>query len=169
MRGTAVLASALLLSVTACGGDDKPSGDAPLTADEKKAVASITAYWKKAGIEDDAAKCLGNRMVKSFGVDHLQDLKLLDDSFEANDAAGTVFSSKTDAPKAAAMIVDCRGLATLMKQQYTGIDDKAADCLATVYGRDRMVSVITATLEGQAPPETPQDVTVEMGKCVPNQ
>ena len=167
MKWIAATLPVLLLTATACGGgDEDPDSDAALTGADKTAATSITQFWMKAGVEKKGAECLGEQMVRSFGVAHLQDLELLDEKYHANDSADTVFSSATDAPKAAALIVDCRGLPTLMKQQYQGIDDETADCLAEAYGRDRMVEAMTASLKGEQGEATPEDVTLEMSKCV---
>jgi hypothetical protein len=168
MTKTLVGAAVLLLAVTACGGKAKDKLDAPLTGDDKAAASSISDYWVKAGITKKASDCLGEKYIREFGVAHLKDLKILDDSLKAQDTAGTAFKSKTDAPKAATMIVDCLTLPALMKQQDPNVDDRTAQCLADAYGRDRMIRAITASLEGTPAEETPADVAAEMSKCVPN-
>lgn len=169
MKPIAATLPVLLLSLTATacgGGDETPDDEGPLTGADRTAAASITQFWLEAGVEKSGAQCLGEEMVRSFGVAHLQDLDLLDERYQANDSATTVFRSATDAPKAAALIVDCRGLPTLMKQQYQGIDDETAQCLADAYGRDRMVEAMAASLRDEEGEATPEDVTLEMSKCV---
>ncbi len=163
------VAVALLLATTACGGDDEGAETAgPLAGDDKVAADSISAYWQRSGVEKKASICLGERMVREFGVAHLKDLEVLDAKLKAQDTAATAFKSDADAPKAATMIVDCLTLPGLMKQQYTGVDDATATCLADAFGRDRMVDAMAAQFQGTAAEDTPEDVTAEMSECVPN-
>ena len=81
MKRIAVLVGALLLSATACGGgDDKATDDdSKLTGSQATAAASITQYWLDNDVDQTAASCLGDRMVREFGVAHLQDLGLIDE------------------------------------------------------------------------------------------
>lgn len=161
-------AGAVLLAtlVGGCGGDDPETADAALAGQEATAATAITAYWLDAGVADDASECLGEQMVRTFGVDHLQDIGVLSPELEAQDAVAEAFGSSVDAPKAATVIVDCVGLETLMRQQQGDIDDAQAACLAEAFGRDRMVETLRAQLAGDPAEATPDTVETAMGACL---
>ena len=166
MMKSLVSACALLLSVSACGGDDKESE--ALTADETAVATSISEYWQSTGIAEDPADCIGEKTVRSFGIAHLQDVGAVDDDLKAGEGLATAFSSAADATEAAENNVDCLTLPALMQEQYPGIDDETAECLAEAYGHERYVEAMANTMRGIAV-DTPDEVTAEMSKCVPEQ
>jgi hypothetical protein len=161
-------AGALLLTtvLVGCGSDEPAAADADLAGQEATAATAISSYWVDAGVAAEASDCLGEEMVRAFGVDHLQDIGVLNAELEAQDAVAEAFGSSVDAPKAATLIVDCVGLETLMRQQEGDIDDTQAACLAAAFGRDRMVETLRAQLAGDPAEPTPADVETAMGACL---
>ncbi|HSV39172.1 MAG TPA: hypothetical protein VLI04_10455 [Nocardioidaceae bacterium] len=166
MRNTLVSAAALLLTLSACGGDEKTD---ELTADEQQAATSISAYWQGTGMNEEPSDCLGEKTVRSFGLAHLKDLGALNDELDAETKLPTAFTSATDATTAATNTVDCLTLSGLMMEQYKGVDEATAECLAEAYGRDRYIKAMADTMQGLSVEEAPADVTAEMSKCVPQQ
>jgi hypothetical protein len=170
MRRTLLGATALLLlALPACGVGD--SLDRNLAEDDETAAAgALSAFLQEERFTKADAECIGKDLVGVFGLDHLSDLQVLNAQRQVQpDQASkfAAFSSKTDAPKAAAIVVDCLTVEGMMKQQYQGIDDSTAACLGKAFGRQRLVAAMAAGLQGVAAPNTPADVSAEMGKCVP--
>lgn len=165
--GAVLLATALV----GCGGEDEDPADAVdagLVGEDADAATSIAAYWVDAGVAEEASDCLGEQMVRTFGVDRLQDLGVLSDDLEAQDSVAEAFGSQVDAPKAATLVVDCVTLEALMRQQEGAIDDAQATCLAEAFGRDRMIENLRAQFAGEEPAATPAAVEAEMSACVTN-
>jgi hypothetical protein len=162
-------ATVLLCVLTACGMGD--SLDRNLAADDETAAAgALSTFLQEERFTRPQAECIGKDLVDVFGLDHLTDLQVLTAQLQVQPAKAAnlaAFGSKTDAPKAAAIVVDCITVAGMMKQQYQGIDDATAECLGKAFGRQRLVDAMAAGLQGVAAPDTPADVTEEMSKCVP--
>ena len=159
-----LLCAALLLTLAACGGEDKK--DEALSADEQTAADNISAYWQESNLAKEPADCLGEKTVRSFGLAHLKDLGVLDDELRTKSSVDTWFTSEADSVKAATNNVDCISLPELLKQSYPGIDDDTAECLADAFGRDRYIEAMAQTMQG-ASFSTPPEVEAEMEKCVP--
>ena len=169
MRWTTGCASLLLFATAACGGGSGDSGG--LEGDEKDAAAAISTYFEGEGMQATEASCIGDGLVRQFGIAHLKDLGVLDEKLKPQPGKTRelkAFSSAADAPKAATITVDCVTVAGVMKEQYQGIDDATADCLAKAFGRQRMIDSMAAGLQGLAADDTPAEVTAEMSKCVPD-
>ena len=166
MRWTTACAVALLLATAACGGSD----DAKIDEDDQTAATAISEFFSVQGMDQKQADCIGNALVEQFGIPHLKDIKVLDAKLEAQPDQTRefkAFSSTSDSTDAAEIVVECVSVAGVMKDQYQGIDDATADCLAEAFGRDRMVESMAAGLRGEAAPDLPADVTTEMSKCAP--
>ena len=171
MRSTLVGAVALLLALTACGGDDTRD-DESLAVDEQTAAAALSTHLQGERFTKAQADCISTDLVGEFGIPHLTDLQILDASLAVlpgRTRSFAAFSSRADAPRAAAVLVDCVTVAGVMKQQYQGIDDAAAECIANAFGRERLVAAMAAGLERVAAEDTPADVTAEMSACVPKE
>jgi len=158
MRSTVVGALALLLATSACGGG------------EQTAATALSTYLRGERFTKAQADCISEDLVGEFGIPHLTDLQVLDATLAVqpeNTRNLAAFRSEADAPKAAAVVVDCVTVAGVMKQQYQGIDDATAECIAKAFGRERLVAAMAAGMEGVAAEDTPADVTAEMSRCVP--
>jgi hypothetical protein len=165
MRRSVVSGALALLAVAGCGGNGH--ADSSTGPGERTAAASISDYWQRQGYAKTPADCLGQGFVRTFGLAHLQSLGVIDDHLRAQEAKATSYSSKADAPKAAKVILDCITLAGIMQQQYPTADAETAKCLADAYGQDRMLTAMTAQLEGEAAAKLPKSVTEKMAACVP--
>ena len=167
MKKTIVCVVALLLSLTACGGKDEPKKTAPNDAD--KVAVGLSELLQEQSLSKEDADCVSKKLVAELGVGHLKDLKVVDDKLKVSKTMTlSTFNSDADAPKVAAIYVDCMTVAGLLRQQYQTIDQKTAECMAEAFGRERMVMLTTASLQGsKAVDETPEDVKAKMADCVP--
>ncbi len=167
---TIVAAAGLLLATSACSGE--ATVDEPLVGDEHAAATALSTYLRGERFDEEQSDCIADRLVRDFGLDHLEDLGVIDDKLEPKTEQAKdfgAFASKADAPRAASLVVDCVTPEGVMKQQYQGIDDTTAACIAKAFGRDRLVAAMAAGIQGVQAADTPDDVTADMNACVPKE
>ena len=105
VRGAALLALAMVLSVTlaGCGSDD----DARAVAALKSQIVANNAMQSETAVSDRQASCIAKGAVARITVDRLQDYRILDDDLEVEKSIDQVSLSSKDADALAGVYLDC--------------------------------------------------------------
>ena len=160
----AAAGAALLLTLTACGGngDDDKAAKAisdSIMKDQQSAGASDVFTMKQ-----KEADCIGQGFVDEIGTEDLQKYGFLTKDLKTAEGLQTVKMSTEDAKAASDTLFDCADVQQMMMQSMGDLDAKTKDCIEGVMTEDALRDLFTKMFSGKQE-EAGQDLIAPMMKC----
>jgi hypothetical protein len=160
-----VLLAALLLPLTACGGNEEEEKASKSISDsimKEQEGAQGSVFTMKRGEAD----CIGEGFVDSIGVDKLKEYEFLDEELKAKPMTNVVME-KDDAESATNVLFDCADVEGLMNQALAGggqMDERTQQCLDEVLTEERLKSMFTLMFAGEQE-KANQEVIKPLTEC----
>lgn len=155
IRRGVVIAAALAIFVSACGGDS--GGDDGLDSDQQAISDAIFNQIMSEGDEDSPfgeteARCFSDGVATAYSTAELVELGLSVESIEAGTEPGDVPLSDDQADRMTKLMTDCVDFRALFVEEFTagGVSDESAGCLADGFDDAFIQELAKAELTGDS-------------------